>query len=90
MAHDLTTMLLLQTVRQEAVRHPEDFEDRIPVSRDKNEPHGCPYSRDVQPDAPSGPAAAAPAVATIAARFTHPIGWRELEIADSDEEAGDE
>ncbi len=38
MAHDLTTMLLLQTVRHEAARYPEDFETRIPVSRDKNEP----------------------------------------------------
>ncbi len=37
MAHDLTTMLLLQTVRQEAVRHPEDFEIRIPVSHDREE-----------------------------------------------------
>ena len=37
MAHDLTTMLLLQTVRQEAVQHPEDFEDRMPVSLDKKE-----------------------------------------------------
>jgi hypothetical protein len=37
MAHDLTTMLLLQIVRQEAVRHPEDFEDRMPVSLDKKE-----------------------------------------------------
>ncbi len=37
MAHDLTTMLLLQTVRQEAVRHPDDFEIRIPVSRDRNQ-----------------------------------------------------
>ncbi|MCA9936741.1 MAG: hypothetical protein KC415_22555, partial [Anaerolineales bacterium] len=35
MAHDLTTMLLLQTVRQEAVRHPQDFETRIPVSLDR-------------------------------------------------------
>lgn len=35
MAHDLTTMLLLQTVRQEAVRHPEDFETRLPVTYDK-------------------------------------------------------
>lgn len=35
MAHDLTTMLLLQTVRQEAVHHPDDFESRIPVSRDR-------------------------------------------------------
>jgi hypothetical protein len=34
MAHDLTTMLLLQTVRQEAVRHPQDFETRIRVSDD--------------------------------------------------------
>ena len=32
MAHDLTAMLLLQTVREEAMRYPEDFEDRIPVS----------------------------------------------------------
>ena len=38
MAHDLTTMLLLQMVRQEAVRHPEDFEGRIPVSHDKDKP----------------------------------------------------
>lgn len=38
MAHDLTTMLLLQMVRQEAVRHPDDFEARIPVSHDKGEP----------------------------------------------------
>ena len=37
MAHDLTTMLLLQTVRQEAVRYPEDFEARMPVSLDKKE-----------------------------------------------------
>jgi hypothetical protein len=34
MAHDLVTMLLLQTVRQEAVRHPQDFESRMPVSDD--------------------------------------------------------
>ena len=32
MAHDLSTMLLLQTVRQEAVRHPQDFENRLGVS----------------------------------------------------------
>lgn len=37
MAHDLVTMLLLQTVRQEAVRHPQDFESRIPVSDDPEE-----------------------------------------------------
>ena len=37
MAHDLTTMLLLQTVRAEAVRYPQDFEDRIPVSFDPND-----------------------------------------------------
>ncbi len=37
MAHDLTTMLLLQTIRQEAVLHPDDFESRLPVSRDKKE-----------------------------------------------------
>ena len=37
MAHDLTTMLLLQTVRQEALRHPDDFETRIPVSRDRKQ-----------------------------------------------------
>ncbi len=37
MAHDVSTMLLLQTVRQEAVRHPADFEERIPVSHDKKD-----------------------------------------------------
>jgi hypothetical protein len=30
-------MLLLQTIRQEAVRHSEDFETRLPVSRDKKD-----------------------------------------------------
>ncbi|MCL4265204.1 MAG: hypothetical protein KJ069_18455 [Anaerolineae bacterium] len=34
MAHDLTTMLLLQVVRQEAARHPADFETRMGVSYD--------------------------------------------------------
>jgi hypothetical protein len=38
MAHDLATMLLLQTVRQEAVQHPDDFETRIPVSPNQEEP----------------------------------------------------
>jgi hypothetical protein len=38
MAHDLVAMLLLQIVRQEAVRHPQDFESRIPVSDDPEEP----------------------------------------------------
>lgn len=37
MAHDLTTMLLLQMVRQEAVHHPEDFETRIPVSHNRKD-----------------------------------------------------
>ena len=32
MAHDLSTMLLLQIVRQEAVRHPQDFENWLGVS----------------------------------------------------------
>lgn len=32
MTHDLATMLLLQVVRQEAVRHPADFEVRMGVS----------------------------------------------------------
>jgi hypothetical protein len=32
MAHDLSTMLLLQVVRLEAVQHPQDFENRLGVS----------------------------------------------------------
>ncbi|MBK7178366.1 MAG: hypothetical protein IPH82_14470 [Chloroflexi bacterium] len=32
MAHDLSTMLLLQVVRLEAVKHPQDFENRLGVS----------------------------------------------------------
>ena len=32
MAHDLSTMLLLQVVRSEAVKHPQDFENRLGVS----------------------------------------------------------
>jgi len=32
MAHELSTMLLLQFIRSEAYAHPEDFEERIPVS----------------------------------------------------------
>jgi hypothetical protein len=34
MAHDLAAMLLLQSLRQEAVQHPEDFETRLEVSHD--------------------------------------------------------
>jgi len=34
MAHNLSTMLLLQFVRQEAMAHPRDFEARLPVSTD--------------------------------------------------------
>ncbi|MCP5085529.1 MAG: hypothetical protein GY952_01800 [Rhodobacteraceae bacterium] len=34
MAHDLTTMMLLQTVRQEAVQHPQDFEEVMQVNHD--------------------------------------------------------
>jgi len=34
MTHDLTAMLLLQLIRQEAERHPADFEDRFAVSHD--------------------------------------------------------
>ena len=33
MAHDLTTMLLLQQIRQEAVRHPQDFEKIMEVGQ---------------------------------------------------------
>ncbi len=32
--HDLTSMLLLQFIRQEAERHPEDFEDHLAISHD--------------------------------------------------------
>ena len=38
MAHNLSTMLLLQSVRQEAVAHPQDFEARLPVSTDPANP----------------------------------------------------
>ncbi len=34
MAHDLTTMMLLQTVRQEAVQHPHNFEKVMQVNHD--------------------------------------------------------
>ena len=34
MTHDLTSMLLLQLIRQEAEQHPEDFEDHFAVSHD--------------------------------------------------------
>lgn len=34
MAHELVTILLLQHLRQEAVRFPQDFESRMAVSRD--------------------------------------------------------
>ncbi|MCA9947402.1 MAG: hypothetical protein KC449_28180, partial [Anaerolineales bacterium] len=33
MAHDLTTMLLLQQIRQEAVNHPQDFEAIMAVGQ---------------------------------------------------------
>jgi hypothetical protein len=33
MAHDLTTMLLLQQIRQEAVNHPQDFEKIMEVGQ---------------------------------------------------------
>ena len=37
MAHDLTTIILLQVVRQQAANYPEDFVDRMVVSRDPND-----------------------------------------------------
>lgn len=33
MAHDLTTMLLLQQIRQEAAKHPQDFEEIMQVGQ---------------------------------------------------------
>jgi hypothetical protein len=34
MAHDISSMLMMQTIRQEAVRQPADFEERMLVSYD--------------------------------------------------------
>lgn len=34
MTHDLTSMLLLQFIRQAAEQHPEDFEDQFAISHD--------------------------------------------------------
>lgn len=39
MAHDLTAMLLLQLIRQEAEQHPQDFEERLAVSHDPTDHH---------------------------------------------------
>ncbi|KAA3664778.1 MAG: hypothetical protein DWQ04_03985 [Chloroflexi bacterium] len=90
MAHDLTTMLLLQTVRQEAVSHPEDFETRIPVSRDRKQQPDARIREMYNQMRRLARQRQRKLLQQSLRDLLNRLDGSELDIADSDEEATDE